>query len=366
MFEEINKLVEEINKLVEEINVKGIRDEKEVFNKKKTKVIKCYTKKIVKLADDNKDLLTKEIFRLLLEKYENNLFEIINSNKEEQIKIFIPPVEEGGYPLERETNLIWKYNKTIDENSAENKVYFHVIENNGIKKWIPVKLDLAKIKKMDLIDKIEWYGNIMILVDIKKIRNLTIKAHNNELDTELFDKDIIEMLNKSYLKMIERKEMVNTFIKEMKSTYVEKISLDVIKKLINDYKNNPYTDRSNMYHNINYIVLNLWNRGMPNEYEFYIDIINYSFFHTYAIEILCYPITEEDTITPKIKYYPFIIQDLYNSLYKTFKSLDIVVQTYIGRRRIGIAVDTAELEDYIISIQETNQKKLTKERKSSS
>ena len=36
------------------------------------------------------------------------------------------------------------------------------------------------------------------------------------------------------------------------------------------------------------------------------------------------------------------------------------------KKQVSVSVDTNELEDYIISIQEANQKKLTKERKNSS
>ena len=358
-------MFEKYSDLVNKINVKAIRDEKKALNEKKTKVIKSYTKKLIKQADENKDLLTKEIFRLLLEKYENNPFEITNSNKEWPTQISITLVEKRICPLEREKELIYKYNKTIDENSAENKVYFHAIENNGIKKWIPVKLDFTKIKKMDLFDKIECDDNddIRLSADIEKIRNLTIKAHNNELDIKLFDKEIVDMLNNSYVKMKEKKEKINTFIKKMKSTYVKKVYLDIIKGLINDYKNNPYTNK-------NYIIFTLHKPNkynhMPNEYEFYTKIINYYLFHTYDKKIICYPIIQEDTITPKIKYYPFIIQDLFNLLYENFKSVQIDNRNGQNITQVRISVNTTELEDYIISIQEAKQKKLIRERKNSS
>ena len=358
-------MFEKYSDLVNEINVKAIRDEKKALNEKKTKVIKSYTKKLIKQADENKDLITKEIFRLLLEKYENNPFEITNSNKECPTQISITLVEKRICPLKREKELIYKYNKTIDENSAENKVYLHAIENNGIKKWIPVKLDFTKIKKMDLFDKIECDDNddIRLSADIEKIRNLTIKAHNNELDIKLFDKEIVDMLNNSYVKMKEKKEKINTFIKKMKSTYVKKVYLDIIKGLINDYKNNPYTNK-------NYIIFTLHKPNkynhMPNEYEFYTKIINYYLFHTYDKKIICYPIIQEDTITPKIKYYPFIIQDLFNLLYENFKSVQIDNRNGQNITQVSISVNTTELEDYIISIQEAKQKKLIRERKNSS
>ena len=69
----------------------------------KQKKEKSSTKnKLIKEADKNKDLLIKEIFKLLLEEYECNSFAITNSDEKETIKITIPPLLEKDNYSEKE------------------------------------------------------------------------------------------------------------------------------------------------------------------------------------------------------------------------------------------------------------------------
>lgn len=347
----------EYEDIVEGIDIEAYRNAQKALEAKKEK--SSTKNKLIKEADKNKDLLIKEIFKLLLEEYECNCIAITNSDEKEIIMITIPPLSEKNYPSEKEKKLINRYNESIDDTKIENRIYFHMINKNGIKEWTTVKLDLKKLEKTGIIDKVEINTKyLFIYVDIKKIKDLTIKAHNNELDSELFDKDIIEMLNNSYLKMKAKEEEVKSFIDTMNTSYLKKVYLDIIKKLINEYKNNPYTESCQA-------KLKWWNSNTQSEYYYLINIIRYSHYNneTHNIEkdhfnrVILYPLLNEDSGIPKVEFYPIIVKKLYYLLDDNFKSLEIHEKDYYPYSQVRISVDKKELEDFIISIQESSNPK---------
>lgn len=352
----------EYEDIVEGIDIKAYRNAQKALEAKKEK--SSTKNKLIKEADKNKDLLIKEIFKLLLEEYECNSFAITNSDEKETIKITIPPLLEKDNYSEKEKKTINRYNESIDDTKIENKIYFHMINKNGIKEWTTVKLDLKKLEKADIIDKVELgIDYIFIYTDIKKIKDLTIKAHNNELDSELFDKDIIEMLNNSYLRMKAKEEEVKSFIDTMNTSYLKKVYLDIIKKLINEYKNNPYTKSC-------YTVIKWWNSNTQSEYYYLTKIINDIYYRSnydtdYRLRliketnnrIILYPLLNEDSVITKVEFYPIIVKKLYYLLDDNFKSLRIREKDLYRYSKVNISVDKKELEDFIISIQESNNQK---------
>ena len=352
----------EYEDIVEGIDIKAYRNVQKALEAKKEK--SSTKNKLIKEADKNKDLLIKEIFKLLLEEYECNSFAITNSDEKETIRITIPPLLEKDNYSEKEKKTINRYNESIDDTKIENKIYFHMINKNGIKEWTTVKLDLKKLEKADIINIVEFGTDCMfIYTDTKKIKDLTIKAHNNELDSELFDKDIIEMLNNSYLRMKAKEEEVKSFIDTMNTSYLKKVYLDIIKKLINEYKNNPYTESC-------YTIIKWFNNDTQSEYYYLTKIINDIYYRSNydadfrsRIEketfnrVILYPLLNEDSVITKVEFYPIIVKKLYYLLDDNFKSLEIHEKDHYTYSQVSISVDKKELEDFIISIQESSNPK---------
>lgn len=114
------------------------------------------------------------------------------------------------------------------------------------------------------------------------------------------------------------------------------------------------------------ILIEWWNSNTKSEYYYLINIIRYSHYNneTYNIEkdpfnrIILYPLQNEDSGIPKVEFYPIIVKKLYYLLDDNFKSLEIHEKNCDPYSQVKISVDKKELEDFIISIQESsNQKK---------
>lgn len=90
----------EYEDIVEGIDIEAYRNAQKALEAKKEK--SSTKNKLIKEADKNKDLLIKEIFKLLLEEYECNSFAITNSDEKETIKITIPPLLEKDNYSEKE------------------------------------------------------------------------------------------------------------------------------------------------------------------------------------------------------------------------------------------------------------------------
>ena len=235
-----------------------------------------------------------------------------------------------------------KYNVKLEESETEKTIYYY--RKKGKESYVPVIINFQDLEKLGIIDEIKIRDRFLyITVDKDKLRELALKAKNNQLEDPLFSKEIIQRLREAYDYIKLQEDELNTFITTIRDNS-DFAYLDILKSLINLYKNNSNDKELN-------VCSTLLMSVPDSQYERRVKLFNSSKIDSNDM-VIYYPITINAKPKKTINYIPVLISDLMEKIQEdlpktSFKLYENDYKSYY----LETKVNTLEFESLLISIQ---------------
>ena len=339
---------------VKALNIREKREVEEARRKKEEEDTKRQLEEIIKEAEKNGTILIKTLLFSILDEYEKRPEAIGNSDKEEKISTSIKFLEHFDIfykSTDKRQRLSEVYNGGLDESEKEKKIFYFAVGDGVEHTYKPVKINLQDFEDLGIFESVEIiYRELITIVDMYRLKLLTIKAKNGELNDKLFDEETIQRLKESYNIVKAKENKLNHFLESIKENS-DKAYLDMLQKMISAYgscANNkkievnismPYSDSSSPCEKM--VRLYKDSKIDPND------------------AVVYYPIKTNNNLKVKPDLYPILISELIQKIQEDFPSTEFELGTYYGAesgRRLTVKVNTLEFESLLISIQNPDKK----------
>ena len=204
-----NEAIELIKKSnVKASKIREKREAKEARRRKKEEDTKRQLEEIIKEAEKNVTILIKKLLFSILDEYEKRPEAIGNSDKEATFSTsikFLGHFDIFYYNTDKRIKLSEVYNDKIVESEKEKKIFYFDVDDGVEHTYKPVIINLQDFEDLGIFESVKIVDvinrELITIVDMYRLKLLTIKAKNGELSGKPFDEETIQRLKKAYGKV---------------------------------------------------------------------------------------------------------------------------------------------------------------------
>ena len=238
MNNEVRALIEKTS--VNAQKIKERREAQEASRKKQEERDKRETESLKKIADKNGDVFIKFLIFSILDEYERTPEAVANFDNNCYIWQKIPFLQQFDTRYNgKDKTLCEIYNSSLDEEHRSEMIYYYELTHSADKAFVPIRINLQKLENIGIFAEIQLIGRkLKIKVDMHKLRILTAKARNGELNRSSYDEDTIKRLKEAYDNVRNLEDALSEFLTSICNNS-DVAYLDIFKSLLSAYKNAP-------------------------------------------------------------------------------------------------------------------------------
>ena len=351
MNDEVRSLIEKTS--VNAQKIKERREAQEASRKRQEERDKRETESLKKIAVKNGDVFLKFLIFSILDEYERTPEAVANFDNNCYIWQEIPFLQQFDTRYNgKDKTLCEIYNSSLDEEHSSEMIYYYELTNSKNKAFVPIRINLQKLLNIGIFAEIQVIERkLKIKVDMHKLRILTVKARNGELNGSPYDEETIKRLKDAYDNVRALEDALSKFIISIHNNS-DVAYLDIFKSLLSAYKSTPNKEELK-------VRSNLVASDPSSPYERMVKLFKDSKIDPEDY-VVYYPIKVNSRSKNKTNLVPVLLSDVMKKIQEDLpqSTFSVSVSGSEVSDHMETKVNTHEFEELLISIQ--NPEKQTK------